>query len=104
MNDLPVEDFNFKLKPFDHQLQVLRDSWFKRFHALFLEMGTGKTKIAIDTMGLLYKEGLIDTALIIAPKGVYDNWVKIEIPEHMSNDVPYEICRWQSKFTMRSPR
>ena len=40
-----------------------------------MEMGLGKSKVIIDTIGKLKLEGEID-ALIIAPKGVYDNWVK----------------------------
>ena len=99
-----MKDFPFKLKPFDHQMKVWQESWFKPFYALFLEMGTGKTKIAIDTAGALYLDKKIDTVLIIAPKGVYDNWVRIEIPEHMSDAVEYDICRWQASFTQKFKR
>ena len=34
-----------------------------------MEMGTGKTKVLIDNMSMLYDKGKIDGALIIAPKG-----------------------------------
>ena len=40
--------------------------------------------------------GRIKFALIIAPKGVYRNWVTKEIPEHMSDDVPHRVIRWVS--------
>jgi hypothetical protein len=36
----------------------------------------------------------VNFALIIAPKGVYRNWVTKEIPEHMSDDVTHRVIRW----------
>jgi len=59
-----------------------------------MEMGTGKSKVLIDNIGMLYLKDEINFALVIAPKGVYRNWVTKEIPEHMSDDVPYRIIRW----------
>ena len=35
-----------------------------------MEMGTGKTKVLIDNLSMLYDKGKVDGALIIAPKGV----------------------------------
>jgi SNF2 family DNA or RNA helicase len=61
-----------------------------------MEMGTGKSKVLIDNMGMLYQAGEIDFALVLAPKGVYRNWVAKEIPEHMSDDVPHRVIRWVS--------
>ena len=40
-----------------------------------MEMGTGKSKVLIDTIAYLGNTQQIDFALIIAPKGVYKNWV-----------------------------
>ncbi len=59
-----------------------------------MEMGTGKSKVLIDNMGQLFLEGKINFALVIAPKGVYRNWVAKEIPQHMSDDVPLRMIRW----------
>ena len=67
--------YKFKTEPFDHQRKALEDSWSAEFYALFMEMGTGKSKVAIDTMGMLYEAKELGAVLIIAPKGVYDNWV-----------------------------
>jgi len=47
-------------------------------------------------MGMLYQGGRLDFALVIAPKGVYRNWVDKEIPEHMADDVPHRVIRWVS--------
>ena len=86
----------YKLKPFDHQIDALEYGWDRPEFALFMEMGTGKSKVLIDNMAMLYLEGQINFALIIAPKGVYRNWVAKEIPEHMSDDIPYRVIRWVS--------
>jgi SNF2 family DNA or RNA helicase len=68
----------------------------KDAYGFFMEMGTGKSKVLIDNLGTLFLEGKCNFALIIAPKGVYRNWVAKEIPEHMSDDVPHRVIRWVS--------
>ena len=88
--------YNFKLKPFEHQLAALRNGMHQKEFGYFMEMGTGKSKVLIDNMGMLYLDGQIDFALVLAPKGVYRNWVAKEIPEHMSDDVPHRVIRWVS--------
>ena len=89
-----MKDYKFKTKPYDHQLKAWKDSWSAKFYALFMEMGTGKSKVAIDTIGALYKDKKITAALIVAPKGVYDNWVKGEIPTHLPDDINRMVVRW----------
>ena len=61
--------YQFKTEPFDHQRKALEGSWSAKFHAYFMEMGTGKSKVAIDNMGILYDKGEINAVLIVAPKG-----------------------------------
>ena len=91
-----VVNYKYKLPPFNHQAEALDDGWDRIEFGLFMEMGTGKSKVLIDNMGLLYQSGLINFALVIAPKGVYRNWVAKEIPEHMSDDIPHRVIRWVS--------
>ena len=86
--------YKFKTKPFQHQLDAFNESWDKPFYALFMEMGTGKTKVAIDTMGALYTENKIAGAIVIAPKGVYDNWIEGEIPQHLPDEIQRIVLRW----------
>ena len=90
-----MKKYKFKTKPFKHQSKALNESWSAKYYALFMEMGTGKSKVAIDTMGALFTEGEIDAALIISPKGVYDNWVQGEVPTHLSDNITTNIVRWQ---------
>lgn len=89
-----MRDYKFKTEPFAHQRKALEDSWAADYYALFMEMGTGKSKVAIDTIGALYKAREITAALILAPKGVYDNWVKGEIPTHLPDDINRMVVRW----------
>jgi SNF2 family DNA or RNA helicase len=89
-----MREYKFKTEPFDHQRRALEDSWAADYYALFMEMGTGKSKVAIDTMGVLHKAKKVSAALILAPKGVYDNWVQGEIPTHLPDDINRSIVRW----------
>ena len=94
-------NYKFKTEPYQHQYEIWEKSWRAKYYALFLEMGTGKSKIAIDTMGALYQAGEIDTAFLIAPKGVFDNWVRKEVPTHLPDDIECRIVRWQPNFTQK---
>jgi len=91
--------FTFKTQPYEHQQEVFDASWNSRAWALFLEMGTGKTKVTIDTIAKLYCDGEIDTAVVIAPKGVYGNWVHKEIPQHLPDRIPVSVVQWQPNLT-----
>ena len=71
-------------------------SWDKKVFAYFMQMGTGKSKVLIDNMSMLYDKGLINGALIIAPKGVYKNWFDSEIPTHMSEHIEKTMVLWES--------
>jgi SNF2 family DNA or RNA helicase len=89
-------NYKFKTKPFAHQLKALEMSWDKKVFAYFMEMGTGKSKVLIDNMSILYDKGLINGALIIAPKGVYKNWFDSEIPTHMADHIEKTMVLWES--------
>lgn len=93
--------YKFKTKPYKHQEDVFRDSWDARHYALFMEMGTGKSKIAVDTLAALHEEGKIDTALIVAPKGVYHNWTNKELPTHMPDRIKHQVLPWQPNITQK---
>ena len=83
-------DYGYKTKPYRHQDDVLKASWDKVNWAFFMEMGTGKSKVCIDTAAMLYEHGQIDTFIVVAPKGVYRNWAALEIPAHMPDRVREE--------------
>jgi len=89
--------YKFKTKPFEHQKKALNLSWEKENFAYFMEMGTGKSKVLIDNIAMLYAQGKIDGALIIAPKGVYKNWFDQEIPVHMPDYIERTVGLWKTK-------
>ena len=88
--------YKFKTKPFEHQLKALEMSWDKKVFAYFMEMGTGKSKVLIDNISMLYDKGKINGALIIAPKGVYKNWYSSEIPNHMGDHIEKTVVMWEA--------
>jgi SNF2 family DNA or RNA helicase len=92
-------NFNYKTKPYAHQEEALQRSYDKKNFAYFMEMGCGKSKVLIDNIYWLCQNRLIDTAIIVAPKGVYMNWVNNEIPTHMPEDMDPEIYLWKANST-----
>ena len=86
--------YKFKTKPYEHQMKALESSWDKKNFALFCEMGTGKSKILLDNISMLYDKGKINAALIVAPKGVYRNWVEQEIPKHVPDHINCRTFHW----------
>ena len=94
-------NYKFKTKPYAHQLTALEKSWNKETYAYFMEMGTGKTKVLIDNMSMLYDKGKIDGALIIAPKGVIKTWYEQELPSHLPNHIENVTILWQPNITKK---
>ena len=92
-------NYKFKLKPYKHQLTALEKSWNKETYAYFMEMGTGKTKVLIDNMSMLYDKGKIDGALIVAPKGVVKTWYEQELPTHLPDHIENVTVLWQPNIT-----
>lgn len=87
----------YKTKPFDHQFKAFDMSRDMRDYGLLMEMGTGKSKVFIDTAVYLYTTGQIDAVLLLAPKGVYRNWQDNELPRHFPTEhVPCMWTYWSS--------
>jgi hypothetical protein len=57
-----IMHYKYKSKPFAHQDKALKMSWDKEVFAYFMEMGTGKSKVLIDNIAMLYNAGKIDGA------------------------------------------
>ena len=89
-----LERYPFKNKPYAHQASYLARFWKSPVAALFADMGTGKSFMLINNISMLYDRGAINAALIVAPKGVYRNWVNTEIPKHIPDHVVYRLAAW----------
>ena len=96
-----IEHYKYKTKPYEHQKTALKKSWASESFGLFMEMGTGKSKVLVDNMAMLYDRGAIRGALIVAPKGVYKNWDDIEFPMHMPEHVEYTKILWEANLTKK---
>jgi len=97
-------DYKFKTKPYDHQVKALEMSWDKPYFAYFMEMGTGKSKVLIDNISMLYDNGKINGVLIVAPKGVVKNWYEGEIPTHLVDHIDYKCVLWQSLINAKQQK
>ena len=93
--------YKFKTKPYKHQIDALEKCWDKEAFAIFAEMGTGKTKIALDNACMLYNQGKIDRLLVIAPKGVYMNWMDQEIPIHVPDYIEKRVVIWRQSESQK---
>lgn len=93
----------FKTKPYAHQLTALEKSAEREYFALFMDMGTGKTKVIIDDAMRLYASGHIDAVVVMAPNGVHRNWVVNEIPTHMHESANY-IAAYYSASAKKAER
>jgi SNF2 family DNA or RNA helicase len=66
-----------------------------------MEMGTGKTKVLIDNLSMLYDKGKVNGALIVAPKGVVKTWYEQELPAHLVDHIECVSVLWQSNITKK---
>lgn len=101
---LEYVDFPFKTEPYKHQYVTWKRTRDEVRWALFLDMGTGKTKIAIDTAAYLFLNGKIDAVVVFAPKSIYRNWLENEIPKHLPDCVPVRTGYWTSSLRKEDVR
>lgn len=96
MGDVVYTQFPFKTAPYKHQHDCWKVSRDREAFAFFMEMGTGKSKVAIDTAAYLHMVGRIQAQVIVAPKGVYLNWIENELPIHMTDAINHQAAYWSS--------
>lgn len=93
------------LTPYDHQRRAVNDAWknltLHGFHALFMEMGTGKTKTTIDTWMIAVHSGFSDCLVVVSPKTLMSTWTDEEIPKHLTL-AGVEVLQWDNKKTETS--
>jgi len=82
-------------------MTALEKSWNRENYAYFMEMGTGKTKVLIDNLAMLYDKGKVNGALIIAPKGVVGTWYNNELPTHLPEHIENITVLWKAAITKK---
>jgi len=89
--------FQYKTQPFEHQRTALKKGAKWGAYAYFMEMGTGKTKVAIDNANYLYSTDAITHVMVVAPNSVYRNWIK-EIETHSHFDYTIEVHKDKATY------
>lgn len=78
--------YQFKTKPYKHQVDALKKLLkLTRGGGLFMEMGTGKTKVAIDFANIKEIKGDISQVLVLGPLSTLGVW-DAEIRKHSPSD------------------
>jgi hypothetical protein len=87
-----------RLPRWDHQQRGFDLAAGKPEFAYLWDMGTGKTKAAIEDAAFSFARGTIDRVLVIAPNGVHEQWIDDALPVHW----PLELaCRRDCLVTGR---
>jgi SNF2 family DNA or RNA helicase len=85
------------LPPFEHQKIGVKAIVEHPYFLLADEMGAGKTKQAIDAAQVLYLQGVIDKAIVIAPAAVRGVWFhrqRGELNKHLWLSIPSRIVEF----------
>lgn len=92
------------LPPYDHQKRAVNNAvkgiMDAGFHALFMEMGTGKTKTTIDSWMVLVGKRVSTCLVVICPKSLISTWVEEEIPKHLT--IEAQVLAWDGKSSIKS--
>ncbi len=78
---IEINQANFKLKPFAHQLEGIKALVKYPSFAIFDEPGAGKSKQVVSAACILAENGKVDTVIIVAPASVRTVWCDPEIGE-----------------------
>lgn len=100
----PRHEFQFGTKQYEHQVKGFDKIKDLVNSALFMGTGTGKTKTAIDKAIRHYCLNQIDALLIITLKGVHDQWVLEQLPDHVHPDIPWSAHIWRGMHTAHEKR
>jgi SNF2 family DNA or RNA helicase len=92
--------YKFRTEPYSHQLHEFNTHGLDHARGLFWGMGSGKSKMLIDTVSALYQSGAIRGAVIFSNKGSYRNMAK-QIDIHMPESIERYVHIWSGGNTAR---
>lgn len=84
--------------PREKQLEAFHRSCDEQAYAYFMEMGTGKTLVALAKAAYLYDKEQIDLLLVLAPKGVILNWPSREVVKHWPERLGKKVVIWPKRL------
>lgn len=91
-----ISTYRSKTADLPHQTPAFSKAQTKDHFALFMDQGTGKTKVATDIAGWRYSLGQISGVLIVGPRGVHRQWVEVQMPVHLG--VEFQGGVWPFKI------
>lgn len=84
--------YKFKKTPYKHQVAALKNLLRREWGgALLMEPRTGKTKVAVDWVGVTHQHFGVNRVLIVCPVVALEVW-KNELADNL--DVPYRLTIW----------
>ena len=84
-------------EPRSYQFEAFNRFKDAEYFALLFDMGTGKTKAAIDIAVYKWETNQIDFVLVLAPNMVHQQWCYQQFPEHCAID--YEYMIWSRRLS-----
>lgn len=94
--DLPLPEastafvpMRWHTKPYQHQVAALEKMLPLPFGALFMEMGTGKTKVAFDLFASKKAAGQVDALLWLGPLNTFSH-ISEQVAQHLGEH--YAVC------------
>lgn len=73
-----------------------------KYFALFMEQGTGKSRVIVNIAKYLYKQGAIDTILLVATNASKEQWGEEQLPIHYEEVNELSIFIWDGCKTKKS--
>lgn len=85
--------------PLGHQTEAWRKYRDRRGWCHFWEQGTGKSTETMMQVVWQYRNGSIDTLIVVAPDGVERNWIEKEVSQNWPESMGQPLMVW-----LRSPK
>lgn len=91
-----IDDYQFFTKGYQHQLNCFKLSRHLENFALFMEQGTGKAWVVVNTAAYLFEQGSITGLLVVCPNAMKEPWVE-EFQKHLHPSYPLDMFMWEAK-------
>lgn len=95
-----IKSYKFKkVLPYPHQVRALQRALSLKSTALFMEPGTGKTRVAVDFIGIKHQSVGIQKVLVVCPKvalGVWQDQINEYLPRGIKRNVVILDNSWGS--------
>ena len=86
---------------YKHQDEAFEACKDAEFFGLYMEQGTGKTRVAADKAGRHFALGQITGLLVVTFKGVHRQWAEQQLPEHFGTingfKMEFDAVIWDKK-------